>query len=247
MKLIQASERIFYIPNEKASDRPYLYYLRGDRCSAAVDAGNSEAHVHLFYDAIQQAGFPLPAYTLITHWHWDHTFGIPYVNGTVIASELTRRKLLEVSRWQWTEEAMNHREETGEDIAFCNGCIRVEYPDLSRIQVRTADIGLSEEKELDLGALHVKLIPADSVHSRDALLIYVPEERALLVGDADCEDFYEGHGTADPARLDAYLRLISSIPFESYYIGHDVPETREEVMARLKELQRTLADPGRKI
>ena len=44
MKLTQAQNRIFYIPNEKASDRPYLYYLKGDCCSAAIDAGNSAAH-----------------------------------------------------------------------------------------------------------------------------------------------------------------------------------------------------------
>ena len=242
MKLTQAGQRIFYIPNEKASDRPYLYYLKGDRCSAAIDAGNSAAHVQLFYDAIRDAGFPLPAFTLITHWHWDHTFGIPYVSGIVISSEKTRQKLLEVSRWQWTDEAMKRREQTGEDIAFCNDCIHIEYPDLSKIRVETSDAGLTEDKELDLGNLHVQLMPMDSVHSRDALLMYVPEEKALFVGDADCEDFYDNHGLADPQRLDAYLKRIREIPFESYYIGHDVPETRAQVMARLEELQKTLND-----
>jgi glyoxylase-like metal-dependent hydrolase (beta-lactamase superfamily II) len=240
MKLTQAGQRIFYIPNEKASDRPYLYYLKGDRCSAAIDAGNSAAHVQLFYDAIRDAGFPLPAYTLITHWHWDHTFGIPYVSGTVISSEKTRQKLLEVSRWQWTDDAMKQREQNGEDIAFCNDCIHVEYPDLAKIRVEPSDTGLTEEKELDLGNLHVQLIPMDSVHSRDALLMYVPEEKALFVGDADCEDFYDNHGLADPQRLDAYLKRIREIPFESYYIGHDVPETRAQVMTRLEELQNSL-------
>lgn len=240
MKLTQAGKRIYYIPNEKASDRPYLYYIRGNDCSAAIDAGNSEAHVHLFYDAIQAEGFPLPAYTLITHWHWDHTFGLPYISGTSISSELTREKLLEVSRWKWTEDAMNQREASGEDIAFCNDCIRVEYPDRSVIRVIASDSGITEEQTLDLGGIHARLIPCDSVHSRDALLIYVPEEKALFVGDADCEDFYEGHGTADPVKVDAYLKRISGIPFETYFIGHDVPETRAEVMARLQELQQSL-------
>ena len=27
--------------------------------------------------ALEEEGLPLPQLTVLTHWHWDHTFGIP--------------------------------------------------------------------------------------------------------------------------------------------------------------------------
>lgn len=51
---------------------------------------------------------PLPQYTIITHWHWDYTFGIPYVHGEIIASERTNQKLEEVNTWEWALDEMKN-------------------------------------------------------------------------------------------------------------------------------------------
>ena len=56
MELIKITDRISYLPGEQRTDRPLLYYIRGDRYSVAVDAGNSRAHVELFYSALTAAG-----------------------------------------------------------------------------------------------------------------------------------------------------------------------------------------------
>ena len=50
--LIQLSGRIWYNEGEQETDRPYLYYIRGDEKSAVIDAGNSERHVKNFYQAL---------------------------------------------------------------------------------------------------------------------------------------------------------------------------------------------------
>lgn len=51
--LIQLSGRIWYNEGEQETDRPYLYYIRGDEKSAVIDAGNSERHVREFYRALE--------------------------------------------------------------------------------------------------------------------------------------------------------------------------------------------------
>ena len=235
MTLERLTERIYYLRGQEETDQPYLYYIKGMYYSVVVDAGQSKQHVEEFYHAIAQQGLPYPEYTLITHWHWDHTFGIPYVLGETIGSELTQQKLLEVGQWEWTPEAMKQREISGEDIVFCNNCIRKVYPDLAEIVVETVDVAISEMRELDLGDIHVQLYPMDSIHSRDAMLIYVPEEKTLFVGDADCEDFYEG-GIVDKERLKNYISFIEKLDFEHYLIGHDEPETKTGVLEYLKKL-----------
>lgn len=51
-----------------------LGYIRGERYSLAVDAGNSRRHVEKFYAALDAAELRRPDFTVLTHWHWDHTF-----------------------------------------------------------------------------------------------------------------------------------------------------------------------------
>ena len=89
MKLNRLSERIWFLPFEKERDRPNLGYIRGDHWSLAVDAGHSRAHTEAFYRALEEAGLPLPSLTVLTHWHWDHTFGMHAVHGLCLAGERT--------------------------------------------------------------------------------------------------------------------------------------------------------------
>ena len=95
MKLKRLSDRIWYYPYEEVRDRPNLGYIKGDSFSIAVDAGHSASHTEEFYRALVEEGLPLPTLTIITHWHWDHTFGMHSVNGLCIANSKTRQHLLE--------------------------------------------------------------------------------------------------------------------------------------------------------
>ena len=93
MKLNRLTERIWIYPFEEERDRPNLGYVRGDRRSLAVDAGHSDAHVREFYGALEAAGLPLPDLTVLTHWHWDHTFGMHAVHGLTLANARTDQYL----------------------------------------------------------------------------------------------------------------------------------------------------------
>ncbi len=231
-KLIRTSDRLFVLPYEEETDRPNLYYIRGDLYSIAVDAGNSKAHVEKFYQALEESGLPLPECTFISHWHWDHTFGLHAIHGVSYSTKLTQDKLKEVMKWEWNEEAMLRREATGEDISFCNEHIRVEYPDLSQIKVTTTDRIISEPVSFDLGGITVDLIPRDSTHSRDALFVYLPSERVLILQDADCEDFYHG-AVYDQERLKDMTAFFESLDYDYHCLGHAMPETKQEALDRL--------------
>ena len=95
MKLDRLSERIWVYPFEEERDRPNLSYIKGDRWSLAVDAGHSDAHITEFYSALEEAGLPLPQLTVLTHWHWDHTFAMHAAHGLCLANALTNRHLID--------------------------------------------------------------------------------------------------------------------------------------------------------
>ncbi len=101
----------------------------------------------------------MPACTVISHWHWDHTFGLHAIHGTSLSSKKTHDKLLEVAKWNWTIGEMRQREKDGLDIPFCNDKSLIEYPELEEIKVVTTDEIIEKETILDLGGIELRILP----------------------------------------------------------------------------------------
>lgn len=236
-EFVKVTDKIYFFSGEQETDRPFLYYIKGSNYSVAIDAGQSKEHVEQFYSAIQKEGFEVPKYTIITHWHWDHTFGLPYIQGKSISNQLTQQQLEVVSNWEWTGKDMEQRVKDGTDIEFVNECIQKVYSDLSMIKIVTTDIVVNDNMKLELGDIQLELYARDSIHSRDALLVYIPQEKALFVGDADCEDLYN-NGEVKLSRLKAYREFVNKFEFERYFIGHDFPDNKECVNNYLDELEK---------
>ena len=238
-ELIKISDRFYVYPYEELTDRPNLFYIKGDDYSIVVDAGNSSRHVKEFYDCLKLNNLDLPRYTIISHWHWDHTFGLCAIDGISISSENTRNKLIEVSRWKWNIEDMRKREETGEDIAFCNDCILIEYEDLNDIKVVTTDEVVDDELKLDLGGIEIDILHRVSTHSDDTLYVYIKDEKALIVEDADNCDFYD-NDYYDPVKLKQMIEFFESLDYEYHYLGHANRETKKQAIDRLKKVLENL-------
>lgn len=232
--LQQLAERVFYLPHEEPTDRPALGYVRGDRYALAVDAGNSRRHVEKFYAALDDAGLRRPDFTALTHWHWDHTFGLHAVGGVTIACAATSEMLRRAARWKWDEAAMRERLRTGEEIEFCDTHIRAEYLDRREICVVPAGFAFTGCLSIDLGGVRCVLSQIEAPHERDCVLVQVPEQGVLFAGDADCGDLYGLGGEYDKMRLEHYFTTMEAMTFEQYVPGHSAPERKEETLAVLR-------------
>ena len=236
MPLRQITPRIWMLPGDHYTDRPNLYYIKGDDRSLAVDAGASPAHVELFYAALRAEGLPLPQVTAITHWHWDHTFGLCAAVGESCATAAACEKLRTVSGWAWDRPSMQQREMQGLDIPFCNMCIMREYAaDPARIRVALPTRAIAAPDVLDLGGVSARLLPLPSPHSEDQLLVYIPEEKALLVGDGDCTDHYGHQGMYEEASLAGWIGLLEGMDYVHHLDGHGDPLTKQENLALLRQ------------
>lgn len=239
-ELVRVTDRIYCFPGEDFTgrDRPFLYYIRGDKLRLAVDAGNSPAHVKAFYAALKAAGHPVPDITVLTHWHWDHTFGLHAAKGVTITTKATNEILRKVQTWVWDEESMEERLRTGEDIQACADCIRREYADPEAIRVTTAAIEIDGPTAIDLGGVTCRLIPQDSPHSDDGLFVYIPEEKALAVGDGESGDYYELEGKYDPQKLNDFFAFLTGMDYDVALPGHQLPWSREEQMKYLRQMEK---------
>ena len=172
MKMLKRlSDRIWYYPMEEERDRPNLGYIRGDNWSLAVDAGHSEAHTREFYEALEENGLPLPKLTVITHWHWDHTFGMHAVNGLCLANERTNEYLLDFKR--------RLSQEGNEFFLNMHESIRNEYSYNKPVIVTPADIVFHDSMVLDAGNCPIKIFQAESPHTDDSTLIEISQEGVL--------------------------------------------------------------------
>lgn len=223
MIIKKLSEHIWYMPFEEERDRPNLGYIKGNKRSLAVDAGHSEAHIREFYDLLRKEGLPLPSLTVLTHWHWDHTFAMHAVNGLTIANKTTNRHL---------QECIKKIEKNGSD-AFLNihESIRKEYAGSKEMIVVPADIIFEGEMMIDLGGCTVRILPTEAPHTDDSTLVYVYEDKTLFVGDAACAQF--PNGAKDKKLARALADKIRSTGAVTCVEGHWQPVETEDTLSDL--------------
>ncbi|MDO4805686.1 MAG: MBL fold metallo-hydrolase [Coriobacteriales bacterium] len=224
MGLRRLTDRIWYLPFERELDRPNLCYIRGSRFSVAVDAGHSEAHVSEFYRLLEGEGLALPALTIITHWHWDHSLGMHATHGLCVANARTNDHLRHV-------RDRVAREGAGWLLSM-DESIRREYAGGRPIVVTMADVVFDGELTLDLGDRTVRAFQAESPHTDDATLVHVPEEGALLFGDAKSGTFPTWVKLAAPCRRLA--EAVEATEADVCLGGHWEPMVMSELLADLE-------------
>lgn len=223
MKLDRLAERVWVYPYEEERDRPNLSYIRGDRWSMAVDAGHSEDHVREFYRALEDAGLPLPELTVLTHWHWDHTFGMHAIHGLSLANERTNRYLADF-------RARLEKEGTAFFLAM-DVRIGREYENGKPVVVTPADLVFRGKMLLDAGNCPIRLFQAEAPHTDDSTLIEIPDAKLLILGDCTGGAFPDW--TVDQALADKLAETVRRVNPEICLPGHWTPLSPEIIIEDL--------------
>ena len=222
-ELIQVTEHVYCYPHEEERDRPILGYVRGKKMSLAVDAGHSDAHVDEFYAALDRAGLPRPSITVITHWHWDHTFGMHHIDGLSVANPRTNA-LLKKFIAKMTPDYIR-------DFKAGEPSIALEYQNDRPMIVCPSDIEYEGSLTIDLGGISVSVFDAPSPHTDDSSLICVPSEKVLFLGDSVCGEYPTWK--VDPEKAHALISVIEGLAPDWCLTGHWQAQTTEEVIQEM--------------
>ena len=222
--LFQLTERIWIFPFEELRDRPNLGYIRGDRWSLAVDAGHSAEHIAEFYTALEKNHLPLPNLTVLTHWHWDHTFAMHAVHGLCLANARTNAYIRDIRE-------KIAREGTESFFAF-HESIRREYENGQSVIVTPADLVYTGEMELDAGNCPIRIFQAEAPHTDDSTLIHIPGEGVLFVGDAEGGAFPHWKKDMDLARklADTVRQTGATVCVEGHWKPVPLEDTINAIM-----------------
>ncbi|WP_046214345.1 MBL fold metallo-hydrolase [Paenibacillus wulumuqiensis] len=208
MQIMQnLSSHINYLTPYQETDRPILAAVTGTRSTLLIDAGNSASHIQLFIDQLVKQDIS-PRWLVLTHWHWDHVFGMNQANTTIIAQTITTQHIKEMQQLSWSDEDLDRRVEEGTEIAFCADAIKKEFVDDRDILLPTPDITFDRKLELDLGRVHCIVEHVGGDHSSDSSIIYIQEDKVLFVGDALYPNIHVTPNCYTPATT---LKLIQSL------------------------------------
>jgi glyoxylase-like metal-dependent hydrolase (beta-lactamase superfamily II) len=214
----------------------------GNNKTLMIDAGNSEDHANYFQNELLKKGVPNPEIVVLTHWHWDHIFGLSALSHTVsIASKETKKEMEKLIPLSWSDEALDARVNEGSEIEFCANAIKNEYTDQRDITIVLPDVIIEKRVDIDLGGVTCIVQHVGGDHATDSVIVYIKEEKILFLGDCIYPDIFsekENYTIKETLRL---LDELESFDAETYIPSHQKPISKQEFNQEAAKL-RTIAN-----
>lgn len=145
-----------------------------------VDSGQNEEHITILNDYFDTKNVD---FTILTHFHHDHTLGLAYLNCIGIAQKNMIQNLLDYKALDHSDEGIKKQIKEGKIPSGMLEWYTREYPDRSKLQVTLPTITYKESMDINFGNCVVELTHIDCDHTNDATIVYVPSEEALFLGD----------------------------------------------------------------
>ncbi|SDC27085.1 Glyoxylase, beta-lactamase superfamily II [Paenibacillus sp. UNCCL117] len=225
----QIGERFWYMTPEFENDRPVLGMVVGRNKTLMIDAGNSESHAQYFLNELRKREIAGPDFVALTHWHWDHIFGLSALTDAVsIASKATKKEMEKLLPYSWSDEALAARVKEGTEIQFCADAIKKEYASQRDIKIILPKMIFDYRLEIDLGGVTCLVQQVGGSHASDSVVVYVKEEKILFLGDCICADIYAKNRNY---KIDETLRLLdrlAAFDADTYVLSHGLPISKNE-------------------
>lgn len=170
-----------------------------------MDSGNSPAHAAQFREELTRHGVRQPDLLVLTHWHWDHTFGMSEWGLPSIAHYETAAVLRKLTGLIWSDETLEQLIQEGLANDHTVKDLKNEYGAERFIRVIEPDVRFTDRLIVDLGGTTCEIEHVGGDHSCDSCILYVKEDKALFLGDALGPAIYGGprHYTSK-----SFLRLM---------------------------------------
>ena len=229
-KLNKITDSYYLLEYRENTDRPNLAYIYRENGSYIIDTGNSKKHLKYFYKKLKKQKLPMPKYSIITHHHWDHSFGLYYSDTISFGLKETQENLIrhkEVLESKGIEELFNLKEIP----LFCKDHIDLEYKGKkNEMKIKSLDNLIDDKLEID----DLLLIKIPSNHSNDNLVILDKKTHILFIGDALCGEIDDYDFIKDKTIIQEQISFLEKLDFDMIIESHSFPTTKRGIIGKLK-------------
>ncbi|EKN71650.1 beta-lactamase domain-containing protein [Neobacillus bataviensis LMG 21833] len=236
-KLQRISNRIVYLPPYQETDRPILAAVAGEERTLLIDAGNSSSHAQLFL--AQLADLQIKGdFLVLTHWHWDHVFGMNDMPMPIFAFEKTQENVIDMQQLSWEDEFLDQRVKEGIEIPFCADAIKKELGNQREIILPAPAVTFDHRMTINLGGLTAIIEHVGGDHSDDSCVIYIPEEKVLFLGDCLYANLYSEKWNYTIEKTQRLIEQIETYDAETFFLSHhEAPMMKKEFQSMLNTLK----------
>jgi glyoxylase-like metal-dependent hydrolase (beta-lactamase superfamily II) len=234
-------KRFWYITPISETDRPILGMVVGKHKTLMIDAGNSEKHANYFLGELEKSEVPKPELVVLTHWHWDHIFGLSALKETIsISSKKTKKEMEKLVHLSWSDDALDSRIKEGTEIEFCANAIKAEFHDERDITIVLPNLIFENKIEIDLGEVTCVIQHVGGDHAQDSVVVYIKEEKILFLGDCIYPDIYSVKRNYTINKTLQLLDQLETFDADIFILSHWQPISKEEFQQEVTML-RTIA------
>ena len=220
--LHQVSPHVWWLTPEQRRDRPSLAVVVGARETLLLDVGASPTHLGEFLTALAAQGVRRPSRAVLTHWHWDHVFGLGGFAGPVISSSATAAMLARMCTYDYSDAGLPALLADGREIPFTCEHMQRELSDADRrtLRLRVPEEVFADRLRLDLGGVECELRHVGGDHAPDSVVIHVPDDRLLFMGDCLCEEVYTEPRRFTREHLLPLVAHLEEFAADIHLLGH---------------------------
>lgn len=258
IKVVPLSDRVIVLTGNLLPAGGYITAINSDRGLIVVDTGGSPGIASIMREIIQKEfGREKFAYVIHTHGHGDHVGGNQaFSEALVVAHENSVKSFKRFSEPHLLEQMAAACRKNAKDYRKRMQSLDVdseEYEITERraaiveqividieqgVHVKIPDITFNDRMNLDMKDLTLKMYHLKNYHSDNDILIHIPEEGILLIGDTLSRSVLPGTNSfLSSVDIPEWIQTLDQILLDGAGVkhavrGHSYIMTGEEIKAR---------------
>lgn len=206
--------------------------VAGPTGCVVVDAGQSPAMARQVRAAIDAEGLPPPRSLVLTHHHWDHTWGAATWDVPVVAHERCSEFMAADAATPWSHEYLRERMQHDPLLEPSYRARAGAVDDFTDLRIVAPDQTFTDRLTVTAGGARVELEHVGGQHTPDSTVVRVPDAGVLFLGDCYYPPPYHLRSPDDAADL-AMLAALFSDDIDWYIESHDEPHPRSALIHAL--------------
>jgi glyoxylase-like metal-dependent hydrolase (beta-lactamase superfamily II) len=218
-KIMQVSDHLWIVPPQWKYVEPTLGFVLTDAGVVVIDTGNSPEHGRRALEALRTISDQPIKYVINTHRHWDHTFGNQIFDAPIIAHDYCKAKVLDNMKDDWADDQV-YNWVTGFIMQYVKSLSAERF---KGIRIVLPQISFTGTFQLELGRVKLDLYYAGGGHTKDSIVVHLPQEKTLFLSDC----IYP-NPEGKVLKLAALFPKLNKLKAETYVPGHELPYNKEK-------------------